>query len=176
MAMTAAERMKAMRERRRSESGLKYTEVYVPEEQLEQARERAASEMTTLREVLTKAVVDGLTAGTSHVTPDRAATLFVEALSKSDFDRIDDWRATNGSGSLFDDLVALMLDGAGKRNTLRAPSSKGKKALPRTDKSSAGDTASQGRRRSGAKTTAERTLDAGGDGATMGRKGKAGLK
>ncbi len=176
MALTAAERMKAMRERRKQESGLKYTEVYIPETHLMIARERAESERNTLRAVLTDAIVMGLESGTSHVTPERAGQVFVEALDKAELGAVDEWRATNGSGSLFADLVNLVMAGIEARNTLQAASKKKGRPSLRSREVAEGRAKGQGRRSADGATAAERTLDASPTEGTIRRrrKGKEG--
>lgn len=172
MAKTAAERMRAMRERRAQAEGLKYTEVYVPKRELLEAYGRAAAEKTTLREVLTKAIVVGLESGASHVTPKRAAEMFVEVIGRPEFDALDEWRATNGSGDLFADLVSLVMAGIEARNTLQ-PASKKKGRPSLRSRGVAGDeTESQGRRSAPGATAAERTLDAGRGEGTIRRRRK----
>ncbi len=160
MALTAAERMKAMRERRKQEAGLKYTEVYIPETHLMIARERAELERNTLRAVLTDAIVTGLESGASHVTTERVATLFVEALDKAEFDALDTYRATNGSGDLWRDLVNLVMAGIEARNTLQAASKKKGSPSLRSREVAEGGAKGQGRRSATGATAAERTLDA----------------
>ncbi len=119
MAKTAAERMKEFRERKKVETGLKYTEVYIREDLLNEAKGRARANGETLRAFLSARMEAGLISQVGNPDPHWIATAFVEALPGDTWNALDDELAISGAGDLVSNLVALIQDGIQHRATNR---------------------------------------------------------
>lgn len=123
MAKTAAERMKEFRERKKAESGLKYTEVYIREELLNEAKSKALMRGDTLREFLREKMEAALMNQVGNPDVNWIATAFIEALPGDVYNAVDDELAISGVGDLVSNLVALIQDGIKYRQTSRSTQS-----------------------------------------------------
>lgn len=119
MAKTPAERMREFRQRKQQEQGLKYTEVYIPKQSLDEANGMAASEMIPLREVLTRAVVHGLKGFKPTVTVEEAIALVVEELPKDLWDEVDAEASLTGERDAMRMFESLLRDGLRLRHQER---------------------------------------------------------
>ena len=128
MAKTAAERMKEFRERKKVESGLKFTEVYIREELLSEAKSKALMRGDTLREFLTEKMEAALMNQVGNPDEHWIATAFVEALPGDVYNAVDDEFAISGTGDLVSNLVALIQDGIKYRQTSRSGKNKAVKS------------------------------------------------